>query len=412
MKFILSHPTGNANVRAVAEGLAKAGLLHRFHTTIASFSGTLLDSVSIGPLAEIKRRQYNLILKPFTRTNPWMEVARLIAPKVGLHNFIKHETGRLSVDAVYRNNDKKVADSLIPDFKGEKLGVYAYEDGAKYTFEKANRLGIPCYYDLPIGYWKAARRLLKDEISKWPDWESTLIGFQDSDAKLLHKDDELRLASQIFVASSFTAKTLQDFSGNLAPVTVIPYGYPPVESSRTYTTSSHPLRVLFVGGLSQRKGIANMFAAVEKFGKHVELTVVGRKASNDCEALDIALAKHKWIPSLPHHEILKLMRQHDVLLFPSLFEGFGLVITEAMSQGTPVITTDRTAGPDLIEHGRNGWLIEASNTEAIEAAIENLLLNPHEIAKNGAEAMQSAKLRPWSVYGQELAVALGQPRSI
>jgi glycosyltransferase involved in cell wall biosynthesis len=37
---------------------------------------------------------------------------------------------------------------------------------------------------------------------------------------------------------------------------------------------------------------------------------------------------------MPHNEVLKLMRENDVLVFPSLFEGFGLVITEAMSQGT------------------------------------------------------------------------------
>ena len=52
------------------------------------------------------------------------------------------------------------------------------------------------------------------------------------------------------------------------------------------------------------------------------------------------------------------MREHDVFVFPSLFEGFGLVITESMSQGTPVITTDRTAGPDLIKNDENGWLLK------------------------------------------------------
>ena len=50
------------------------------------------------------------------------------------------------------------------------------------------------------------------------------------------------------------------------------------------------------------------------------------------------------------------MKEHDVLIFPSLFEGFGLVITEAMAQGTPVITTDRTAGPDVISDNENGCL--------------------------------------------------------
>ncbi len=102
------------------------------------------------------------------------------------------------------------------------------------------------------------------------------------------------------------------------------------------------------------------------------------------------------------------MREHDVFVFPSLFEGFGLVITEAMSQGTPVITTDRTAGPDLIEHGRNGWLIEAGSTPALQAAIEELLHHPQQIASTGKEAMETARQRPWEVYGRELAKAVGR----
>jgi glycosyltransferase involved in cell wall biosynthesis len=58
------------------------------------------------------------------------------------------------------------------------------------------------------------------------------------------------------------------------------------------------------------------------------------------------------IAGSPHfriHEVLREMQRHDVLVFPSLFEGFGLVIVEAMSQGLPVITTSHTAGPDIIE---------------------------------------------------------------
>lgn len=166
------------------------------------------------------------------------------------------------------------------------------------------------------------------------------------------------------------------------------------------------LKLLFVGGLSQRKGIANMFAAVDKLLPHVELTVVGRKSTNDCNALNAALSKHQWIASLPHSEVLKLMQAHDVLLFPSLFEGFGLVITEAMSQGTPVITTDRTAGPDLIDHGHNGWLVEAGSTDAIQKCLEDILVNPEKIKEVGQAASNTAKGRPWEVYGIEIADAI------
>lgn len=104
--------------------------------------------------------------------------------------------------------------------------------------------------------------------------------------------------------------------------------------------------------------------------------------------------------------MLELMREHDVLVFPSLFEGFGMVITEAMAQGTPVITTRNTAGVDLINDGENGWLIEAGSTKELRLAIENVIKTPHLIATVGKKAMETAKQRPWDVYSRELGEAV------
>jgi len=100
------------------------------------------------------------------------------------------------------------------------------------------------------------------------------------------------------------------------------------------------------------------------------------------------------------------MKASDVLVLPSLFEGFGLVITEAMSQGTPVITTERTAGPDLIEHGKNGWLVKAGSTESLMEAIHSVLTDRRLVSLVGREALETAKRRPWEMYSQELAAAV------
>ncbi|MGA0556482.1 glycosyltransferase family 4 protein [Larkinella sp. VNQ87] len=406
MKVVVNHPLGNANVRAAGGGLVNAGLLAGFTTAIASFPGDIIDRIStLGPFAEFRRRRFDSALKPLTRTWPWLEAGRLIAQKVGIVSLTRHETGLLSVDAVFHNLDRRVAAGLKTASQKGVSAVYAYEDGAAFTFREAKDLGLQCLYDLPIGYWRAARRLLEVERERWPEWAATLTGFRDSEKKLARKDEEIRLADHIFVASQFTARTLADFPGTLPPIHVVPYGFPAVNDLRIYSPiSGHkPLKLLFVGGLSQRKGIADLFSVVEKLGRYVSLTVVGGKPTGECSALDAALAKHHWIPSLPHNRVLELMREHDVLVFPSLFEGFGLVITEAMSQGTPVITTDRTAGPDLITHGHDGWLIEAGSTNALQAVIEELRDHPEVIAEIGRNAMETARKRPWTMYGQELA---------
>jgi len=407
MKIVFSHPTGNANVRAAATALANENILGKFYTTIASFPGNMFDAVSNFPrLAEIKRRQYNPVLEPYTQMLvPWLEAGRILAPKMGMKKLTKNETGFFNISRIYNEFDKKVAQRLEHD---KFDGIYAYEDGAFHSFNEAKRLGLSRFYDLPIGYWRTSRILLANEKEKWPDWANTLTGFSDSDEKLARKDQELQLATKIFVASRFTAKTLEDYPGQLAPVEVIPYGFPSVNAGREYEkiSKNRPLKLLFVGGLSQRKGIANLFSAVEKLKGYVELTVIGHKPNNDCPALNEALSKHCWIHSLPHVEILKKMREHDVFVFPSLFEGFGLVITEAMSQGTPVITTDRTAGPDLIDHECNGWLIEAGSTDAIQESIEQILYKPELVEQAGKAALKTASERPWSIYGSELARSL------
>ncbi|RYY07700.1 MAG: glycosyltransferase [Sphingobacteriaceae bacterium] len=410
MKVVISHPTGNAFFRAAADGLYKADMLAGLKTTVAAFPGNIFERLSAFKfLTEFSRRKYNPDLRELAETWPLFELGRIAAAKLGFKNLVKQETGIFSVDGVYRNLDQHVAKSLKQMAKNSANAIYAYEDGALYSFREAKKLQMKCLYDLPIGYWRTAKHLLELEYERWPEWRPTLLSFGDSDEKLARKDEELRLADKIFVASQFTANTLKDYPGKLAPVKVVPYAFPPVIHSRDYANVlvNKPLKLLFVGGLSQRKGIADLFAAVENLKKYVELTVVGKKVSDQpCPALDAALAKHRWIPSLSHEAVLNLMRKYDVLVFPSLFEGFGLVITEAMSQGTPVITTDRTAGPDLIKHGQNGWLVEAGSTIALQNAIEELIQNPAQIADVGREAIKSAGKRSWQVYGKELVAAI------
>jgi glycosyltransferase involved in cell wall biosynthesis len=403
MKIILSHPTGNANVRAALKGIHDTKMLATFYTSIACFSDSFLDKLAkLPPFAEIKRRKFDSYLQTFTTMFVFREIGRLIASKLKINVLTSHETGFFCIDAVYKFIDVKVSKTLK---KYKKLdAVYAYEDGALNSFKEAKRLKITCIYDLPIGYWRSARQLLSQERRKRPDWASTLTGFKDSEKKLANKDKEIALADHIIVASSFTKKTLMEYPGKIAPITIIPYGFPPVVANRIYTKLvDRPLKLLFVGGLSQRKGIANLLEAVAQLGTSVRLTIVGNKPVEDCLPLNAALQQHCYFPSLPHSEILKLMREQDVFVFPSLFEGFGLVITEAMSQGTPVITTDRTAGADIIMDGVNGWLVQAGSTSSLKSCIESILKNPSSVAVAGKLALETARKRPWEVYSKELS---------
>ncbi|KRD61521.1 glycosyl transferase family 1 [Flavobacterium sp. Root935] len=408
MKVLVSHPTLNANSKNLINGLLKEQQLFKLFTSIAIFPGQLLYKLGNNPkLKDLKRRSLDTAWQPYTRSKSFFEFGRLLTSKFKLDFLITHEKGFFCIDRIYQKHDNWVANTLAKAKKQGLSGVYAYEDGALSTFIEAKQLGLYCIYDLPIGYWKSSRSLMQKEFIINPDWSSTLTGFNDSPKKLNKKDQELALADIIFVASSFTKKTLEEYSGDLAEIKVIPYGFPEVTAEKKYPPLvNRKLKVLFIGGLSQRKGLSYLFEAVEGLQDKVELTIVGQKAVPNCASLNRALEKHKWIPSLSHDQVLACMREHDVFVFPSLFEGFGLVITEAMSQGIPVITTDRTAGPDLIKDGEDGWIVPAGSSKALKEVITKILEKPELVEKFGLAAQNKAKTRPWSVYGKEMADAL------
>ncbi|GIZ10047.1 glycosyltransferase family 4 protein [Flavobacterium sp. UMI-01] len=403
--IVFSHPTLNANAKALIQGLFKNKILYKLYTCVAIFKGQVLYKLGVNPkLKDLKRRRLDKRWQKFTEVNSFFEFGRLIASKLQLEPLTRHEKGFFCIDRVYQKHDHWVATTLAKAKKEGVTGVYAYEDGAFATFTKAKQLGIKCIYDLPIGYWRMARLLMQKEFELNPEWASTLTGFNDSVAKLQKKDQELALADVIYVASSFTKQTLTAYSGKLAEIKVIPYGFPEVNFKKEYRSlEGRKLKILFVGGLSQRKGISYLFEAVAGLREQVELTVVGHKSVANCSALNQALEQHHWIPTLPHHQVLACMREHDVFVFPSLFEGFGLVITEAMSQGIPVITTERTAGPDLITEEEDGWIVPAGSASAIKEVLEKILEAPQVVQQYGLAAQRKAQTRPWSVYAQEMA---------
>jgi starch synthase len=404
--LIFAHPTGNANVRHAALGLFRAGLLDEFWTCLNFRASPLLERVLPGRITrQLRRRSYPDELTAAIRTRPFREVVRLFAPKLGLHGLSQHETGPFSVDGVYRALDRAVARRIRT---GKFRAVYAYEDGAAVSFAEARRRGVRTFYDLPIGYWRAARTLLLEEAEREPEWAITLSGNRDSVEKNERKDAELALADVVFVASSYTRQTLNAAHEFKGTVVVVPYGAPElrIPEMPNAPSRSKKLRVLFVGSLGQRKGLSYLFAACRQLGSAVELTVIGQKPLEPCPVLDRELSAVRWIASCPHQQVLTEMAAHDVFVFPSLFEGFGLVLLEAMAMGLPVITTSHTAGPDLIREGVEGFIVPIRNSLAIAERLERLHRDPARRAEMSHQAQLRARSFTWSGYEETLAACV------
>jgi len=366
-KVIVSHPTGNANVSAVVSALVEDELLAAFYTCIVWRPESLLARLTPRGVRSIFERRARIQLPPqYLRTRPSRELMRNLLVRAGKKHWIASATHPFSIDGVYRDLDMYVARSLsrYPSARA----VYAYEDGALHQFRAARAAGIHCIYDLPIGYWRANRKISAEEAELQPAWKGTLNALADSDAKCALKDEELALADTVIVPSTFVKSTLDMYPGE-KKIVVNPFGVPAnISEPRALTNRDQPLHVLYVGSFTQRKGIAYLFEAIEKAGKAVTLTIIGRKVGQ-ADLLDKACQTHRWIASLPHSEILAEMRRHDVFVFPSLFEGLALVQGEALSQGLPVITTPNSGGADILRDGVDGFIVPIRDSDAITARL-------------------------------------------
>jgi len=136
------------------------------------------------------------------------------------------------------------------------------------------------------------------------------------------------------------------------------------------------------------------------------LTLIGARPSPDCGALTAALREHDWLGSMPHQRVLQIMERHDLLVFPTLFDGFGLVILEAMARGLPVITTPNAGGSSVIEHGKDGFVVPIRDAGAIAARVLELDGDRLKLAAMSKAALEKAKQMSWEARASAFLRAL------
>jgi glycosyltransferase involved in cell wall biosynthesis len=199
---------------------------------------------------------------------------------------------------------------------------------------------------------------------------------------------EYAAADRIFVPSLFARRTFIEAGIPAQKMWCLPYG---VNLERWHTVkvaSDGVFRVVFLGSLSLRKGIHDLLAAFKQVSlPKSELVLIGSR-SPETERL----IRHDKLPSnvvltgrLPHNQVLEWFSRSSVFVLPSIEDGFGLVIMEAMACGLPVIATANTGGPGVIEDGINGFVVPIRSPEAIAEKL--LFLFQH---RDQLQAMQEA----------------------
>jgi glycosyltransferase involved in cell wall biosynthesis len=249
----------------------------------------------------------------------------------------------------------------------------------------------------------SVRSILRRERELHPDCASSLdkeweLALPESDYQRLA--DEVTMAQHWIVASNFTKMTLVENGIPAERIGVVPYGIDanrfPLKTDRA--ASPGPLRLLFVGTLGQRKGIKYLLEAVKMLPPGtVELSMCGRAV--DDLSLFRSLPKSIRInPSISAEGLLREYCNADVFVFPSLAEGFAHVLLEAMASGLPIISTTPTAAPDLIRHGREGFIVSPGSTYELVEAIEEFLCHPDAVRSMGDAARRRAEHFTWERF--------------
>jgi glycosyltransferase involved in cell wall biosynthesis len=267
--------------------------------------------------------------------------------------------------------------------------------------------------ELAIAHYPSAKAILEEEKKLHPEWSESIVY---ADFPEWYRDRlaaEPQIADIVFGASPFTLKTLLSAGIPEEKLVLLPLGCDtkqiPFDRDAFPSYNGRPLRLLYAGRISQMKGIKYLLEAMKEFGRpDVELHLIGF-AQGCGEALKPYKTFFTHHPHVSQKELYAQYKHYDALVLPSVYEGFGLVIVEAMAAGLPVITTDHTMGPDIIEHGKNGYMVPIRNVEAIRAAAEKLLGKSNdELMEMRIAAHRAAMNYSWDRYQERLKGVIDQ----
>lgn len=110
---------------------------------------------------------------------------------------------------------------------------------------------------------------------------------------------------------------------------------------------------------------------------------------------DLGLTSHVIMPGI-RDDVQEILSAADVFAFPSLFEGLGVSLLEAMAAGKPVVVTNAVSFDEIIEDRRNGLMVPPQNPEALASAIVELLSDP-ELAARLAETARADAARSYRI---------------
>jgi starch synthase len=235
-----------------------------------------------------------------------------------------------------------------------------------HTFRAARRLGIRTVLNHATGPVREWVRIMEPEYMR--------VGLRLSDvctydeAYFRREGEEYALADYHCAASTVVRDQLIAQGINADRVWLVPYGADTNVFHRDGTKSPKQFRIVFAGMVGLRKGLKTLLDALTLVARpdwRMEFygLVLG-EARTDLDAYRGSTPLH-FHGAVSQSELARAFRNASVLALPSLEEGFGLVVPQALNCGCPVIVSDRVGAKDLVRHRENGSVVPGENAKAL-----------------------------------------------
>lgn len=301
-------------------------------------------------------------------------------------------------------HDRIVAREL-PKLAGQIDIVHTWPLAALETIEAARGLGIPTVLERPNAHTRFAMEVVAEEgrrlgVSLPPDHEHAY-----NEQKLAREEQEYETADRLLCPSEFVVQTFRD--RGFAPEKLVRhiYGYDEAHfypSGVAHRSEAGGLNALFVGVCAIRKGVH--FALEAWLRSEASATGRFRIAGEFLPEYRRKLAPwlaHPSVEVLGHREdVPELMRASDVLLLPSIEEGFGLTCVEAIGSGCVPLVSD--ACTDTCVHGSNALVHAVGDVDAITDHLNLVHRDRGRLAELREEGLRTAPELTWSAAGRRL----------
>lgn len=381
---------------------ARAGILDAYFTPLAATADEMSTIRSI-PTAvgralakEIQRREVpqDLPASALRRTATLSELLTVAASRARA----PHRLQRALADRRDAAFDRGVSSRIAPD----AAAVYLTYGAALRSLLAARTNGVRTLLQFATHHHAFAERTLTAELTRVPEYAPTMQFHNPSVARKRLLNAEITHADRVVVLSDFSKATFVD--AGVAPEKIV-VATPGVDSQRFKpapgASPRQNFRVLFVGPLTQRKGLSyavDGFEAAAIPGS--ELLLVGTPWRGCSPWAGRRRVQHlPWVTSA---ELPPIYASGTVLVLPSLEDGFGRVVLEAMASGIPAIVTPAVGAADVITDGVDGYVVPVRDPSAIAERLTGLFSDPNAASEMGRAARRTAEKYTWSRYGAQI----------